>query len=350
MAQENQNTGQGVLPQTKLKLTDLLVEEDQPANNIALTWVQWVKVGVLTLLFVALNWWQFLNLNHRYLSDSNWTHGYIIPLFSLYLIYINRNEIFAVKRKVCFWGIPVMVLSFLTLLYGKIGIGNDWIPQLMMPFMIFGMVMFLGGAKFAWVLRVPIFFLLLMMPISQGWYTAIALPLQNIAAFMSGKILALFGVSVEVTASNIAIVSTSGKLQSLDVAEACSGVKSLMAFITLGIVLAVIERRPLWQKLVIVGSALPITVICNIIRVAITANMFYLDKPELGEDFMHTATGMVLLIPAMILLFAVGKILNMLYVEVDDDEDDSDSKKSSESEPGEHTKAKKADSEVLDVK
>ena len=318
MAQEEKKSEQGVAKVNTPKLTDLLVEE-KLTNVNALTSVQWIKIGVLSLLFVVFNWWQFSRLNQQFLQNSNWTHGYIIPLFSLYLIYIRRNDILAAPRKVSYWGIPFIIFALFLYIIGVVPalIGNHWISQISMPIMIFGMVLFLAGKKIAWLLKVPIFYLLLMMPLPERIYAQIANPLQAYAAGATAKILSLFGVNVKLSASSMLITTQSGAEQVLQVVEACSGIKSMMAFIALGVVLAYIDERPLWQRICIIGSALPITIICNVLRIVITATMFYYDKPELGADFMHTATGMVLLVPAMVLLFCVGKILDMFYEEVE---------------------------------
>ena len=196
-------------------------------------------------------------------------------------------------------------------------LGNHWISQISMPVMIFGIVLFLAGKKVAWLVKVPIFYLCLMMPLPERLYAKIANPLQAYAASATSKILTMFGVDIDLSASSMLIKTQSGAEQILQVVEACSGIKSMMAFIALGVVLAYIDDRPLWQRITIILSAVPITIVCNVLRIIITATMFYYDKPELGMDFMHTATGMVLLVPAMVLLFAVGKILDMFYEEVE---------------------------------
>jgi len=151
-------------------------------------------------------------------------------------------------------------------------------------------------------------------------YQRISLPLQNFAAKMSAMILSGCGVTIKVTSSHLDIVSTSGKMQSLTVAEACSGVRSLMAFVALGVAMAFVEERPFWQRAVIILAGIPIAIFVNVLRVTATASMFYFDKPELGRDFMHHVMGMVLLIPALLLLFLLSVLLHKMYIEEDEDE------------------------------
>jgi exosortase len=297
----------------------------------------WFKIAVIALLFVGMNWWQFVTLVEKWLGDDNWTHGFIIPLFSLFLLYTWRDEIAATPRKICIWGLPVIALALVMLIAGFEPLKNDWIKQLSMPLLIWGIVLYLCGWRMAKITAVPIFFLLFALPLPGYLYERIALPLQNLAAKMSGGILRVAGVQIQVTQSHMSIVSLSGQSHALEVAEACSGVRSMMAFFALGTALAYIEDRPLWQRIIMVVAALPITVACNILRVTITSTMFVIDKPELGQEFMHTFTGMLLLIPALILLFGLGKLLQAVVVEEEEDEDEPDTDGGSGGEPADTT-------------
>ena len=158
------------------------------------------------------------------------------------------------------------------------------------------------------------------MPIPSIIYAQIATPLQDLAARASAVILGISGVDIEVTASHLKITSISGYVHGLTVAEACSGVRSLIAYVALAIAWAYLEERPVWQRLVLVGSAVPIAVLCNVIRVAVTCTMFVVDKPALGQDFMHSFMGLVMMAPALLMLWLLGWILGSLFVEVEDDE------------------------------
>lgn len=283
----------------------------------------WIKVAVITLLLAAFYRSDMVKLVRGWLADSNWSHGFIIPLFSLYLIYSWRGKFFDAykNRRVCFWGLVIVVIGLLIKVYAAVVFPNNWIQQLTIPVMIFGAVLYLCGPRMAAVTFVPIFFLALAMPFPDNLYQRISLPMQNFAAKMSAMIMTACGIEVKVTASHLDIISTSGKLQQLTVAEACSGVRSLMAFVALGVAMAFVEARPFWQRLVIMLAGIPIAIFVNVLRVTGTSWMFYLDKPELGKDFMHHAMGMVLLIPALLLLFLLSVLLNKMYVDADEDED-----------------------------
>ena len=122
-------------------------------------------------------------------------------------------------------------------------------------------------------------------------------------------------------ASTLHVTSWSGEVHPLRVAEACSGVRSLMAYLALGMAWAYLENRPVWQRVILVLCAVPIAIVTNVLRVTITSTMYVLDMPELGSKFMHEFTGMLMLLPALLLFWALSKLLQGLFVEVEEDED-----------------------------
>ena len=166
----------------------------------------------------------------------------------------------------------------------------------------------------------PIMYLVFAMKIPEMLYTSISVPLQELAAICSVIFLKVFGVTIDVSASALTIISISGQKHGLTVAETCSGVRSLMAYLALGVAWAYLEQRPIWQRVLLVLLAGPIAILCNVIRVAITCSMYVIDKPELGRDFMHTFTGILMLGPAVLMFWGLSKLLQNLFVEVDEQE------------------------------
>lgn len=140
---------------------------------------------------------------------------------------------------------------------------------------------------------------------------------------------------LEATASGVVIdvIYKGQRLEpALDVAEACSGMRLLMAFLALGVAMAYLDDKPIWQRMVLVAAAIPIAILCNVIRVAITCWMYYIDRKELGEEFMHYFTGVLMLVPAFLMLWGLARLLralprffswlvDKLFVEVSDEDD-----------------------------
>lgn len=280
------------------------------------------KVAVIAGLLVWFYWDSLVILVNIWRSNPDWSHGFVIPFFSIYMIYAWREKIFSAVPNVCYIGLGVMAVAICMKAYGLVVLHNDWVQHISLPLLIWGIVLYLCGWRIAMILFVPIFFLELGMPLPESLYVKISVPMQEMAAKMSGAILRLFGANIQVTNSFIRIESfyTKGEFYPLEVAEACSGMRSLMAFVALGVAIAFIDERPLWQRIVIMLGGIPIALICNIIRVTLTCTMFAVDKPELGKDIMHELMGMMLLVPALILLLLLAKLLDSMYEEVDDEE------------------------------
>ncbi|KPK84707.1 MAG: hypothetical protein AMJ81_04940 [Phycisphaerae bacterium SM23_33] len=293
------------------------------------------KVGVLTALLVGAHYWQIDRLVRQWIMDPDWTHGFVIPLFSLYLLYSRRHELLAAERRtglLSYLGLLIILLSLLAQPLCVYPIRNYWFMQIFMVGVVFGLVLYLGGAAVIRLTWLPILFLLFAMPISPSIYTRISLPLQGFAAKGAMLMLRLGGVSIRAVASSLTLVTRSGIRQDLNVAEACNGMKLLMAFLALGVAMAYLDDKPIWQRIILVGAAIPIAILCNVIRVAITCWMYYIDRKELGERFMHYFTGLLMLVPAFLMLWGLARLLralprffswlvDKLFVEVSDEDD-----------------------------
>ncbi len=283
-----------------------------------------IKIAIVVFLLAGLNFWQFQRLIAGWRIDPNWSHGFLIPLFSLYLIYTRWDQLKSAKPQTCLWGLPIFLLSLIALIYSFYPLGTYWFCQLSMIPLFLGVVLYLAGPAVLRITWVPIVYLVLAIPIPDILYQDIATPLQELAAQSTTVILRLCNVTIDVRASSLNITSISGKIHPLQVVEACSGVRSLMAFVALSAAMAYIDDRPVWQRLVLIFSSLPITILCNIFRVTATATMFVIDQPELGKDFMHTFMGMALLVPALLMLLGLSWLMNHLFIDDGEEEDEPD--------------------------
>ena len=301
-------------------LADAIAIDDRADSAHAVSLSTALKVFVLAGLVVAMNYRQFPAMVRVWLDDPNWSHGFIIPLFSLYLFYARRRDLLAAKRTANIWGLALLIVSGLgqVLTYW---INNPWSGQVTMLGVLLGLVLYLGGWQIFKLSWLPILFLVFAMPIPGSKYSQLALPLQNIAAKFSATIISAMGISIEVRQSTLFMETITGQMEKLSVEEACSGVRLLMAFVALSVAMAYLADRPLWQRVVMVLMGVPIAIFCNILRVTITCLCFYFDRGEFGRDFMHEFTGMIMLIPAFVLLWLMSLLLSSMYVDQDEDDE-----------------------------
>lgn len=280
----------------------------------------YAKIFLLGAVFLAMHWWQLIILGNRWQED-NWQHGFLMPLFSLYLLYAKRHELFAARRRPCIWGLVLMALAMLLEVAGFSF--NHYTAHFGMLLMAFGLVLYVGGPGVIRVTWVPIWFLLIAMPLPGQVYNILAYHFQEFAAAGAVIVLKTFGAVVTVEGSSMKLVSFSGNHWDLTVAEACSGVRSMMAYVALGAAFAFLEDRPVWQRAVLVLVTVPVAIVTNLLRVVITCYMYLIDRKDLGDGFMHFLTGLLMLIPALLLMMGVLWVINRVYVDDAEDEPDS---------------------------
>ncbi|MGC9455107.1 MAG: exosortase/archaeosortase family protein [Phycisphaerae bacterium] len=305
------------------RLSEMVVTAETPSVTESFPPATLLKMGVLAALLVLLHYSRLVELVVIWYNEPNWSHGFLIPLFSAFLLYSRRDELLSAPRRVCIWGLPVMILALLIEAAAVYPIRNTWIYWLAMVMLTFGTVLYLGGTRIIRITALPILYFVLAIPIPNLLYERIALPLQNLAARASALLLRALGTEISVRASQLEIISVNGNWYPLTVAEACSGVRSLLAYVALGVAWAYLTDRPIWQRVVLVLAAVPIAIITNMARVSITCGMYAIDRPELGSKFMHEFTGMLMLVPALLMFWGLAKLLGSLFVEEEDDPDDS---------------------------
>src|SRR5207249_6413747 len=232
----------------------------------------WTRIGVLALLLVGLFW---PNLRRLWLKtnpvtgEANWGHAFFVPLIGLYYLYLNRDALLKARVRTAYSGLPIMLLGLLLFAYGIWPGQNDFVKDFAMVVTLFGVVAFMCGwevMKIAWF---PIVFLVCAIPWPGLVYSWVASPLQALAAQVSVGVLNICGVDASQFGTKIFMSRGPGLApRSLNVAEACAGLRSLMTFISVGAAIAFLSGRPLWQKILITVSAIPIAIFCNVMRVA----------------------------------------------------------------------------------
>ncbi len=220
------------------------------------------------------------------------------------------------------WGIGSMVFGIAAFMFGIYPGQNDYVKDLGMVITLFGVVLLLCGWAVMRIAWFPIAFLVCALPWPGLVYSMVASPLQQLAAKVAVKTLQLTGVTAYNSGTKIFIGSLDGDVRTLNVAEACAGLRSLMTFISVGAAVAFLSGRPLWQKILITVSAVPIAILCNVMRVAGQGLLDHYWSREISEGFAHQFVGMVMLVPAFFLILLVGWLLDQIFVEEVDDKAD----------------------------
>jgi exosortase len=213
------------------------------------------------------------------------------------------------------FGVAVMLFGIAMFGYGIYPGQNDFVKDFGMVITLFGIVLALTGWGVMHTAWFPIVFLVCAIPWPGLMYSRIAGPLQQLAANVAVRTLELTGVEASANGTKILISGNGGAIRTLNVAEACAGLRSLMTFISVGAAVAFLSHRPLWEKILITVSAIPIAIFCNVMRVSGQGLLDHYVSQQLSENFAHQFVGMIMLIPAFLLILLIGWLLDRIFVE-----------------------------------
>ena len=300
-------------------------DDDQPALSAVIGGVTLVQVLVVAGLLVSVYWHPLrLTVVQRWISDANWSHGWLVPLFSLYFLHINRQALAAAVRRTSYVGLGVVVFCLLAYFATYTIYPRTYARPLCFVGTIAGLTLFLGGWQVMRVAWFPIAFLVLSIPLPNNIYIDVTMRLRQFASVAAATLLSLIP-DVHADVSGVVIdYSFRGSRGALNVEQACSGMRLMMAFVTLGIAMAYLGPRPAWQRIVMVLSCLPIAVLCNTIRVTITGMLYVFKDQPIGQAWhlesltrgsLHSLLGLSMLPIALGLFALVGWILSNLFIE-----------------------------------
>lgn len=273
-----------------------------------------VMAGFLGVAFVAV-FHRWLWTQHLMSSEAlqDWGHAYAIPLISVYLIWQHRDEL-ARARRTTFWpGLAPLLLGIIAYFFCIVGIRNHMLQGFSMILSLFGLVLLMLGPAAMRVLFLPIAYLVFAVTISERIMIELTFKMKLLAAEGAWFVLSIVGsildFQTDLRGNVLEIVNSSGKIIPLDVAEACSGVRMVIAFVALGAAVALIACRQWWQRAALLAMAIPVALLMNIIRVALLGVLSLID-PGLAEGDAHMLIGTLLLIPGLGLFMAVVWSLN----------------------------------------
>ncbi|HYG80683.1 MAG TPA: exosortase [Pyrinomonadaceae bacterium] len=289
----------------------------------------WKPVAVTAAL--AFVYYSVLaKLGHDWWVDENYSHGLLIPVVIAYILWLERERLArAAQKPAGFWGGLLVVLAILGLWVGTAG-AELYVQRMSLVLMLAGVAVYFWGWRLLRLLAVPVALLVLAIPIPAIIFNKIAFPLQIFASKCAVWAMRLFDIPV-LRQGNVIELMPKGARETkrLEVVEACSGIRSLMTLLTLAVVFAYFTRPRskgdggggggwlpnlksygFWRAAVLVGSAVPIAILTNALRVSGTGVLSHYYGTEVADGFFHSFSGWVVYIVAFLLLFAVGWLLD----------------------------------------
>jgi len=267
-----------------------------------------VLLFLLGISFVACYGRTFLWLNYKYsLEDSYYSHGYLIPLISLYLVYRMRGDLAWKDVSSSLWGLFIIVLASVGLVFSAMSDIN-FLSGFTMLFYLFGCSLYLLGKGMTRKLLFPLLFLLFMLPIPDLFINRIGLFTKSLSTDVGLAFVSLFDIPHLREGFRITLPGTT-----LVVGTPCNGMKSLISFAALGLLYVYMFRMSAGKSLLLMALIYPLAVFMNGLRIAalvVIANRYGIEKAS-PESFLHDATGISVFIVGLFLLFGVIQIMKI---------------------------------------
>jgi len=273
--------------------------ETPPALGKRLVWRGTVLVALGLWLYAPV----LARLCKQWWTDPNFSHGFFVPAFSLYVVWQNRKRLEAITPAPSSWGLVLILCSLLTLILGVFG-AELFLSRVSLIILIAGMVIFLRGWQMLRALLFPLAFLILMVPIPTIILNQITFPLQILASKLSAWLLPLLGVPVLREGNVINLPA-----MPLEVADACSGIRSLLSLTCLAIMYGYLLEERVRIRVILAVSSIPIAVAANGLRIVGTGLLVQYWDPDKAEGFFHAFSGWLIFVVSLLMLFALHRAI-----------------------------------------
>lgn len=299
-------------------------------------WQPLAIAGALAFAYATV----LIKLGQDWWNDENYSHGLLIPFVIGYFLWSERDRLARmVGRASTVWGLGAIVFALLALWAGTAG-AELYLQRISLVLMLAGTVLYFWGFRLLRLMFVPLLLLMLAIPIPSILFNKIAFPLQLFASRCAVWAMSVFDIPVLRQGNVIELMPLGAReTKKLEVVEACSGIRSLMTLLTLAVVFAYFTRPRndrkggdhnddpgspslmtnvlqrfksygFWRSVIIVGSAVPIAIFTNALRVSGTGVLARYYGTKVADGFFHSFSGWVIYIVAFLMLFGVGWLLD----------------------------------------
>lgn len=276
--------------------------------------IAWVVFGVLVLLLTHC-YFNMLAYSAVFWKNPLYSHGYLVPAFAAFLFYVRFKPLKQVDASERWIGVAIILVSLGVRLYASY-VDMNPLDRLSFVGALIGVCQLIGGTSMLIWAGPAVAFLVFMFPMPSVIEHSVLLFLQKLAAITSTWVLQLLGAPALRDGNRIMIDQVP-----LEVADACSGLRMSTIFGAMSLAMAILIKRPWWDRFVILLSAIPIALVTNVIRITITA-LIYMMFPdsELIHQAVHDWAGLAMMPIALGLLWIELQILELITVPIEMDD------------------------------
>ena len=264
--------------------------------------------GVALLALIAWLYGSILaRLLSQWLNDPNFSHGIFVPAFALFVLWQERKKLKLIEPKPSWTGLPIVVVALLMLMLGVLG-AELFFSRVSLLILLAGLIILFQGWSLFRAVLFPWAFLVLMIPIPSLILQKVTFPLQLLTSKLASVLLPVVGVPV-LREGNVIVLPS----MPLEVAEACSGIRSLLSLVTLAIIYGFLMDTRKWVRVVLACSAVPIAVAANSLRILGTGLLVQYWDPEKAEGFFHVFSGWLIFVVSLIMLFTLHRVICWIW-------------------------------------
>ena len=280
--------------------------EQPPVAATAFRFPRW-RLLLLTLLLAALYAQVLARLVLQWYQNPDYSHGFLVPLLAGYIVWRKRYEWDEAPREPSWLGLPIVVGSLGLLYLGNLG-AEQFLARVSLWFVILGLIMYFEGSRRLRTISFPVAFLLFMIPLPAMIYNQIVFPLQLLASRCATRSLEAINLFPVLREGNLLLLPN----YTLEVVEACSGIRSLMALLGLASVYGFLMERNLLLRIVLIIAMVPVAIAANAIRVMALAFCTQFWGIEVAESMLHPISGILIFCIATVMLLALHAAIVLL--------------------------------------
>jgi len=253
--------------------------------------------SVLIFSFVVLYYHVLEKLIHDWIKYENYSHGFLVPAICAYIVWKKRENVIRLSVRPANWAIVILMTGLSLFVLGNMA-AELFTMRFSMLIVIWGLIAFIFGMSIAGRLWVAIGYLIFMIPIPTIVWNRIAFPLKMFVTKIAVHGMGLLGIPVYAEGNIIHLSNTS-----LQVVDACSGMRSLTSLLALSAAFSIISTHSLPRKWLLFLSAIPIAIFLNIVRLIATAILAQHFGPDIARGFLHELSGVLVFLSAIGLFY-----------------------------------------------
>ena len=284
----------------------VLPDTAKPRDASSTPWLVWSPFAAIAILLAVIYYRVAIKLVYDWYTIPDYSHGFLVPFFALFLLWDKRKARRSIPVQQSWGGIPLVVFAIALLILGVYGV-DLFTARISFVLLLAGLIWTLFGSLMLRELRFPLLVLVLAIPFPTILFNQITFPLQLFASRIASDILPLLGVPVLLEGNVIQL-----PVMKLEVAEACSGIRSLMSLFTLAVFYGYFLERSTRRRWILALAAIPIAVTANVFRIVGTGLCVQYWDPDKALGFFHEFSGWVMFVISLGCLYLVHRLMQLI--------------------------------------